>query len=176
MNMFHNVRVYLPGPMEASRDDCHVWRDDLTKKLIDIGFDAECIIDPVKRQPDGEYKALDAFREMNQWDDFEELAKRIVGQDLRYVDVSDVLIAHLFPAVKTCGTWDEIFTACLQRKPIFVIMKDWREHVPSWLIGRVGHEMMFDTLDEVIKYLKLMRDGHARKPKGWRNINEVHHV
>jgi hypothetical protein len=162
--------------MEASRDDCHIWRDDITQRLIELGFDEECIIDPVKRQPRGEYQALDTYRAMNKWDNFEELAKRIVSQDLRYVDVSDVLIAHLFPNVKTCGTWDEIFTACLQRKPIFVVMENWREHVSSWLIGRVGHDMMFDSMDEVIRYLELMKSGIAKKPKGWRNINEVHHV
>jgi len=143
--------------------------------LLDLGFQKYNIIDPVERQPKGEYEELDRLREANKWDEFEALTKKIVGHDLRYVDLCDILISHLFYGVQTCGTWDEIFMACLQRKPVFTVMENWCEKCPGWLIGRIGHEMMHDSIEEVVESLKCLQRGEWR-PRGWRPLDERYEI
>ena len=143
--------------------------------LLNLGFQSFNIIDPVARQPEGEYQRLDSLRAENKWDEFEALAKHIVAHDLRYVDLCDIQIAHLFRGISTCGTWDEIFMACMIRHPVFIVMENWKEVAPSWIIGRNGHEMMHNNLEEVIENLRRLQRGEW-KPKGWRPLDERYDI
>ena len=170
ISSFSKLRIYLPGPMEACRTTAPVWRNEIKPKLVLIGFNEENIIDPVERQPKGEYEAIDRARALRNWADVDKITKEIVCHDLRFVDDCNFLICHLFDDVITCGTWDEIFMASLQRKPVFIIMKDWQDKAPSWLFGRFGHSMMHDSIDDVVNRLRNIRDGMEPPPKGWRNL------
>jgi hypothetical protein len=143
--------------------------------LETLGFQKKNIIDPVERQPAGEYQELDRLRADEDWDGFMALAKKIISHDLRYVDHSDFLLCHLFYGVQTCGTWDEVFMARLERKPVFVMMENWKEKAPGWLIGRVGYEMMNENMEEVIERLREIQRGDW-KPKGWRPLDERYEI
>jgi len=170
ISSFSKLRIYLPGPMESCRDTAADWRNDIKPRLVALGFNEENIVDPVKRQPEGEYEAIDRARAIGNWADVDRITGEIVNHDLRFVDLCDFLICHLFEGVLTCGTWDEIFMASQQRKPVFIIMKDWREKAPSWLFGRFGHAMMHEDIDEVVNRLRNIRDGMEPPPEGWRNL------
>lgn len=157
------------------RDKAAQWRNRLKPMLLELGFQRYNIIDPVERQPQGEYQELDRLRDANEWGEFEALAKKIVAHDLRYVDLCDILIGHLFYGVQTCGTWDEIFMACLERKPVFLAMENWREKAPGWIIGRNGYEMMHNNIEEVVENLCRLKGGEW-KPKGWRPLDERYEI
>ena len=172
ISSFSKLRIYLPGPMEACRATAPIWRNEIKSKLVAVGFDKENIIDPVERQPSGEYEAIDEARAANRWADVDRITREIVNHDLRFVDLCDILICHLFPNVVTCGTWDELFMASSQRKPVFIIMDNWQENVPSWLFGRFGHEAMHSSVDEVINRMRNIRDGMEPLPEGWRNLHD----
>ena len=176
ISSFNKLRIYLPGPMESCRDTAAYWRNEIKQKLVSIGFNEENIVDPVKRQPEGEYEAIDRARAIGNWSEVDRITKEIVHHDLRFVDDCNFLICHLFDGVLTCGTWDEIFMASLQRKPVFIIMKNWQEKAPSWLFGRFGHAMMHEDIDEVINRLRNIRDGMEPVPKGWRNLYDNTHT
>lgn len=172
---FADTRVYLPGPMESMRDKQAHWRNRLKPMLLDLGFQKKNIVDPVERQPEGEYQELDRLRGERDWDGFQALAKKIVQHDLRYVDLCDILVGHLFHGVQTCGTWDEVFMACLQRKPVFLAMNEWQDKCPAWIVGRIGHEMMHENIEEVVENLKRLQRGEW-KPKGWRPLDERYEI
>jgi len=169
---FENLRVYLSGPMEFHREDCHVWRDKMTDKLIVAGFNRNNIIDPVARTPEKEWQDCSTARKHNCYDVLEKIAQKIIKTDLRYVDVTDFVIVHLFDGVRTCGTWDELFLARTQRKPVFVIHPGGVKNASVWLIGRVGANQIFSSMDEVIDRLNAIRVGKVNPPLGWRNIYE----
>jgi hypothetical protein len=137
-----------------------------------IGFSAENIVDPVIRQPRGEVELIRDCKDRGDFRALEELGRQLIKLDLRFVDVSDFLIVHLFPGIETCGTWDELFEARRQRKPVFVINPVPLEDTSIWLMGRVGLDQIFKTKEEVVERLRQIRDGEVAPPSGWRNIYE----
>ena len=167
---FNSLRVYLSGPME-NQENCNDWRTKITTKLEGLGFADDNIINPVDRRLAIEHR-INYFKKMKMWSHLEHVGDQVIKKDLRYVDVMDLMIVHLFKGIDTCGTWDEIFTARNQRKPVFVIMPGGLSAKTSvWLLGRVGRHQIFSDMEEVIERLRAIRDDDVAPPRGWRNIH-----
>jgi hypothetical protein len=167
---FESLRVYLSGPME-NQENCNDWRKNITAKLVKLGFNKDNIINPVDRRLAVEHR-IDYFKKMKMWSHLEHVGDQVIKKDLRYVDVTDIVIVHFFEGVETAGTWDEIFTARNQRKPVFVIMPGGlTEKTSVWLLGRVGRHQIFSNMDEVMERLRAIRDDDIAPPRGWRNIH-----
>jgi len=167
---FESLRVYLSGPMENQKN-CNDWRKEITVKLIELGFTEKNIINPVDRRLAVEHR-ITYFKKMELWDQLEYVGDQVIKKDLRYVDVTDFVIVHFFKGVETVGTWDEIFTARNQRKPVFVITPNGLDAKTSvWLLGRVGRHQIFRSIDDVIERLRAIRDDDIDPPRGWRNID-----
>lgn len=88
--------------------------------------------------------------------------KSIRRVDLRMVDVSDFLIVNLDMDIHACGTYEEIFLANRQKKPILIHVEQGRNAVPDWLLGTVPEEHIFDSWGDLYDYLNLV-DGDP----GW---------
>ena len=69
------------------------------------------------------------------------------------VDISDFLIVNLDLDVHPCGTYEEIFWANRQKKPIIVHMVQGKQKCPDWLFGTIPHEMIFSSWEEIKNYL-----------------------
>lgn len=80
-------------------------------------------------------------------------AKGVVYQNLHYLNNSDIMILNLDRLEKSQGTLFEIFNFFMNRKPVIAFGSN-----PIYNQPHV-HESItikFDTLDEVIKYIKNM--------------------
>lgn len=156
MNRLTNMRVYLCGAIDRCPFMGVQWRDYITPKLekynmtvfnpltkpIEIGAE-DCDSQRLKKK----------YKEQGKWDDLSAMMKVIRSVDLRLVDISDVLIVNLDLEIHPCGTYEEIFLANRQKKPIIVRVEQGKDNTPDWLFGTIPHQMIFSKWDEVEEYL-----------------------
>lgn len=144
INKIANIRVYLSGAMEQTKDYGSGWRLEVTAELIKIGMNPNNILDPIsdrtgKTPIKEEVHRIKLFKDTNNYRELKELSKTIIRHDLRMVDISDALILGIiscdnkFPS--TFGTTHEIITAVEQHKPIFIYTNLSYKDFPLWLLG-----------------------------------------
>jgi hypothetical protein len=117
------------------------------------------VIDPCKKpivtvREDEETRWwIDYYKETGQYEKIREKFGTIRSADLRCVDVSDFIIAHIDLDVHACGTYEEIVTANRQKKPVLIWCKQGKNQAPNWLFFMLPHEHIFDSLDDILSYL-----------------------
>lgn len=160
-----DVIIYLCGPMDFAKDAGVGWRDEATKKLLDIGFKERNILNPCKkpktsigRNLSEEQRLANELRKKKDWKGLESLMKQIMTVDLRMVDKSDILIVNLSECERTFGTTHEIINARNQHKPTYIIDTKGKEHVSGWLMALVGEERVFESLDIAIEEIRLIKE------------------
>lgn len=154
-------KCYLIGPMDHDRDKGRGWREDMTiflkEKLQVIPFDPyhKPLHDCQKSglEDDDNHRLIREYREAGNWDKVRELSKPFVHLDLRMVDFAEFIIANVDMEQKPCGTFDEMFMAAHERKPIIVHAANGKKELPPWLFGRLRHELFFETWEEIKNYL-----------------------
>ena len=152
----NNQRVYLAGAMDRVSDRGNGWRDDITPFLQDLGV---IIFNPIKKptivgKEDWEtHKHKIQLKQEENYTELSNLMKTIRSVDLRLVDISDFLIVNLDLDIHPCGTYEEIFWANRQKKPIIVHMVQGKQKCPDWLFGTIPHEMIFSSWEEIKNYL-----------------------
>lgn len=156
MNRLINQRVYLAGAMDRVKDRGNGWRDNITPFLEELGV---IVFNPIKKptsigQEDEAVHALKKHLKNNRkYDDLSKIMKQIRSVDLRLVDISDFLIVNLDLDIHPCGTYEEIFWANRQKKPIIVHMEQGKQSAPDWLFGTIPHEMIFSSWHDMKEYL-----------------------
>jgi len=156
-NNLRGVKTYLVGAMDRVHDGGVTWRQELTPVLKDFGIR---VIDPCKkpiltvREDDETRWWIEHYKEMGQYDKIRKHFGSIRSADLRCVDISDFIIAHIDLDVHACGTYEEIVTANRQKKPVLVWCKQGKAKAPNWLFFMLPHEYIFSTIEEVIDYLR----------------------
>lgn len=156
MSRLHGMRGYLGGAMDKAPDAGVGWRQimvekakglgiiwlDPTNKPIDIGVeDVENMANRKKLKALGDYDLLS--KEM----------KVVRCVDLRMVDICDFLVVNLDVEIHTCGTYEEIFLANRQKKPIILHVEQGKMECPDWLFATLPHQTIFSTWKEVMSYL-----------------------
>jgi len=156
MNRLKNQRVYLAGAMDRVHDRGSGWRDDITPFLQDLGV---IVFNPIKKptivgqEDEQTHKHKIKLKLEKNYDELSQLMKVIRSVDLRLVDISDFLIVNLDLDIHPCGTYEEIFWANRQKKPIIIHMVQGKQHAPDWLFGTIPHEMIFSSWDQVKEYV-----------------------
>jgi len=156
MNRLKNQRVYLAGAMDRVHDRGSGWRDDITPFLQDLGV---IVFNPIKKptivgqEDEQTHKHKIKLKLEKNYDELSQLMKVIRSVDLRLVDISDFLIVNLDLDIHPCGTYEEIFWANRQKKPIIIHMVQGKLHAPDWLFGTIPHEMIFSSWDQVKEYV-----------------------
>jgi hypothetical protein len=151
-----NQRVYLAGAMDRVADRGTGWRDDITPFLESLGV---IVFNPIKKpstigMEDSETHDLKKILKSEQnYNDLSQLMKVVRSVDLRLVDISDFLIVNLDLDIHPCGTYEEIFWANRQKKPIIIHMVQGKQNTPDWLFGTIPHQMIFSTWSEIKEYL-----------------------
>ena len=151
-----NQRVYLAGAMDRVKDRGNGWRDDITPFLQSLGI---IVFNPIKKptttgqEDEKTHKYKLKLKEEKNYDELSRLMKVIRSVDLRLVDISDFLIVNLDLDVHPCGTYEEIFWANRQKKPIIVHMVQGKQKAPDWLFGTIPHQMIFSSWLEIRDYL-----------------------
>lgn len=150
------MRAYLCGAMDRVQDGGVGWRQEIglwlrsrgvivldpTNKPIDIGVE-----DMENRQLRHELKSQGDFAAVKRD------MKIIRCVDLRMVDLADFLVVNINTDVHACGTYEELFLANRQKKPIIIRVEQGKINLPDWLFGTLPHEMIFSTLPEIHDYL-----------------------
>lgn len=155
-NRLLNQRVYLAGAMDRVPDRGTGWRDDITPFLENLGV---TVFNPIKKptvvgQEDSEtHKYKTRLKLDKKYDELSRVMKVIRSVDLRLVDISDFLIVNLDLDIHPCGTYEEIFWANRQKKPIIIHMVQGKENAPDWLFGTIPHQLIFSSWDDIKDYL-----------------------
>lgn len=175
MKRLYGAMLYLAGPIDNAKDDGVGWRRDLIAKTKHIGLK---IIDPTNKpkkfKPEigTEKQHLLQLKEEGRFAEVVEYVKGFRREDLRFVDISDGIIAYVDPDIHMCGTYDEIFTAECQRKPRMLIVKGGKKRCPNWLFGVFKLEDIFDSVDECVQRLNDIDVGTYKIGREWVLVRE----
>lgn len=156
MNRLRNQRVYLAGAMDRVADRGNGWRDKITPFLESLGV---VVFNPIKKpssvgvEDEATHKYKTKLKKDENYDELSSLMKSIRSVDLRLVDISDFLIVNLDLDVHPCGTYEEIFWANRQKKPIIIHMVQGKQKAPDWIFGTIPHKMIFSSWGQIEEYL-----------------------
>lgn len=159
MNRLNGLCCYLSGPIDFAADKGMDWREYMTPFLEEKNVR---VFNPLKHSFYGT-QDLDTTKrprmaKLLEEGDFEELRvemKELNHWDLRCVDLSSFLVVNYDINVFTCGTHEEIFKANTQIKPVLLMIgKDNRKKMPKWMYGRFPPEHMFESWEDLRKYIE----------------------
>jgi len=158
MNRLNGLACYLSGAIDFTEDMGCKWRNDITPLLQSMNVR---VLNPLKHAFYGT-QDLDAekrprMKKLLEEGKFEELRsemKELNHWDLRAVDLSSFLIVNYDMKHFTCGTHEEIFKANTQVKPVLLMIGEGnRRKMPKWMYGRFPPCHMFESWEEIHKYI-----------------------
>ncbi len=151
------MRCYLSGAIDRCPNEGETWRRNIRAALEGLGI---VWLDPTRKPINIgiEDKESRKLRHKNKADgNFQYVVdemKPIRQVDLRMTDICDLLIVNIDLEVHACGTYEELFLANRQRKPIIIHVEQSKTQTPDWLLATIPHEMIFSTWNEVVGYLR----------------------
>lgn len=157
MNRVRNQRCYLAGAMDRVKDRGKGWRQEITPFLESLGI---VVFNPITKPTEIGLEDHDThlvktkLKQKKRYEELSSMMKVIRSVDLRLVDISDFLIVNLDLDIHPCGTYEEIFWANRQKKPIIIHMVQGKEHTPDWLFGTVPHQMIYSDWNDIYGYLE----------------------
>lgn len=168
-NKLDNVVCYLCGSMEFCPTGGIQWRRRLKDRSVELGLNINWI-DPTEK-PKGllqeDNVLYNKIKASKDWGQLTRLVKQIRREDLRCVDLSDFLIVRMDKNVHACGTYDELYTAEDQQKPILMISVGGKEALPGWLWAVVREEEIFDNEEQCLNYLVRLNSGEIKLDDRW---------
>lgn len=171
VNNLSGMRTYLVGAMDRVPDGGIGWRQRISGILTKMGI---VVIDPCQKPIDGVVENeetrywIEYYKETEQYQKIKDQFGIIRNADLRCVDISDFIIAHIDLDVHACGTYEEIVTANRQKKPVLVWCQQGKKNAPNWLFFMLPHEHIFDSLGDMIKYLDAVNsETNVKSLKRW---------
>jgi hypothetical protein len=171
---------YLSGPMEYASDNGEGWRRNFIQLARENSLQID-FIDPTNKPGEGAVKTGEEkgyqvrLQEEGRYLELRDYVSKYRRFDLRFVDLSDFLVAVIDPKIHMCGTYDEIFTAERQHKPTFFICEGGLKKLPRWLFDVVDLEdpkkgtrcNVFETLEDVIDELISLDMGFLPMSSEW---------
>jgi len=172
MGKLDEATAYLSGPMEFVADHGVAWRRKFIKLSNAAGLNIH-YIDPTNK-PGGLEMQIGEDKEtqvrLQNEGRFEKL-RSYVGDyrryDLRFVDLSDFLVAVVDPSVPQWGTANEVYVAEMQHKPRFCIIEGGMHKLPRWLFDVFSDEEIFESVEDVISHLVKLDSGEIDLDKRW---------
>jgi len=143
--------------MEFSKSIGQEWRIYLQKELKDleiIFLDPTCKPTHVGIEDEQTQGIMKQLREKGDYRLLRDMISPIRAYDLRMVDISDFIIVHLDRNTPTTGTWEELYLANREKKPIILHYTQGKNNVPLWLFDVIPHQMMFGDWAEVCKFVR----------------------
>lgn len=169
MNKLKHSTFYLVGPMDRVPDGGVGWRQYLTPILKEMGI---LVFNPCDKPIDRAFEG-DQKRELlaqliadKQYDKVSALVREFRTVDLRFVDKADCIICYLNKNIHTCGTYEEIFLANRQKKPVLIMADGGIDKLPLWLWGTFPYSHFFNSWDELIQYLHDIDDNTIEDTTG----------
>ena len=157
MNRLENSRIYLAGAMDRVPDNGVEWRDRIREQFADLDI---VWLDPCKKPTTLAVESAESKIELNwakQQCDYDYVTQQmtvISAVDIRLVTISDAVILNVDLDVHACGSYEEFTTANQQMKPIMVRVEQGKRNAPSWMFGRIPHQLIFSEWLDVGAYLR----------------------
>lgn len=157
MNRLKNTRAYLAGSMDRSLDNGIAWRKLIRHHLNDLGI---LWLDPTRKPIDIGVENDESRRQRyaNKVAGWYDLVTDEMGPirdvDLRMVNIADFLIVNIDIEIHACGTYNELFLANSQNKPILIHIEESKKNCPDWLFACLPHEHIFDSWIDLRKYMR----------------------
>ena len=176
-NLLDGTRIFLSGPIDRVADDGVQWREFFKKECVYNNFNIK-FFDPCDKPKNlGSEIGIEKHKVKElilngKWDEAQELVKLFRRFDLRGVDWCDLIVAKIDLDAHACGTYDEIFTAERECKPVFMIMGKGQKKtdIPSWLVSFMKEKEIFNNEYECIDYLKKLNNGQISFDRRWVKI------
>ena len=152
-----NQRCYLAGAIDRVDDRGIGWRENITPLLDSLGV---TVFNPITKpaeiglEDNDSHKFKSKLKNQKRYDELASFMKTIRSVDLRLVDISDFLIVNLDLDIHPCGTYEEIFWANRQKKPIIIHMVQGKQYCPDRLFGTIPHQMIYSNWDDIFSYLE----------------------
>lgn len=167
--------TYLAGPMQFAKDNGVEWRREIIRQChhnrINLRF-----LDPTNKiegmNAEDEIQAVKDYRLAEDYESLTKVVKRFRSTDLRCVDYADFIIAHIDTNVHMCGTYNEIFLAESQQKPILAIVNGGPAKAPDWLFGVIDYREMFSSIEGVVDHLNKINKGEIKLDDRWMLIRK----
>ena len=178
MNELEGINVFLSGGMDRCSDDGIGWRKEFRKKSDEANLNFN-FFDPTDK-PDGvapetgiEKYAIQKALKDGDWEFAVEKSREVRHVDLRMIDSTNLYVVYIDLGIHICGTYNELFEAERQEKPLFVIMApQYKKHdIPLWLVGIIKEEEIFEGIDDCITHLIKINNGEIKQDDRWLRIN-----
>ncbi len=162
MNRLKNMRCYLCGAIDRVADDGITWRRNIRRELGDLGV---LWLDPTDKPTMTALENSETRRQRHiakENGDYESVTaemKIVRSIDLRLTDIADILIVDLDMEIHACGTYNEIFLADSQKKPVLIHNVQGVSSVPDWLFGTLPYQHFFGSWVDLIKYIREVDSG-----------------
>ena len=157
MNRLKGLGCYLSGPIDFADNLGAGWRDSLTPYLEEKNV---TVFNPLKHCFWGstdfygvKRPLIEKLEEEGRFSELREEVKILNHWDLRTVDLSSFLIVNYDRNVHMCGTYEEIFKANLQCKPVLLVLSCKKNELSKWMYGRFPDDHMFESWEELKSYL-----------------------
>lgn len=164
------MSCYLCGPIDKCPEGGAPWRERLTPLLNEMGI---VVLDPLRKPVNSGLEDDDhrAVRRMllhdGRYDEFREIMKKVRAVDLRLVDHADFLVVYYDTAVAMCGTYEELFLANRQKKPVLLVCPQGLMAINDWLWGTLPHREFFDNFESVLSYIRAINAGDTPFSNRW---------
>ena len=154
-NRLYLSRTYLCGAMDREPDGGVQWRRKITPWLNSRGI---IVMDPTDKPCDSgkENSVTRAIRQDAKHNgDFSLVIddKEVRSVDLRMVDVTDFTIVNIDLNSHPCGTYEELFWANREKKPVLVRIEQGKTQAPDWLLWTLPHEHIFSNWEDMQTYI-----------------------
>ncbi len=166
--------TYLVGGIENAKD-CYSWRIEVAKKLNNYGVK---VLDPnndhfvnLPTENDEDRNTLKLARLAGDWGYVHEYMAKVISRDVRMVDLSTFLIAHIDPEIPTWGSVHELVIATQQNKAVLVHTSN-KKNFPLWMAGLLKMDLVFDNWDDLIEYIRKIHFKEIEaNPKYWKILS-----
>jgi nucleoside 2-deoxyribosyltransferase len=177
MRDLNGVRIYLSGPIDRVTDDGLKWRKEFKKLCHKFKLPVD-FLDPTDK-PEwlgseiGEEKnRVRQLMKSRKWEMAQSQSQYFRHIDLRMVDSCHLFIVWIDITSHLCGTYNELFTAEDQKKPMMAIMADGQSKwdIPSWLVSIFNEDEVFESVEECVEHLKFLHEGKITFDDRWIKI------
>ena len=156
-NRLKSTRAYLCGAIDRVADDGETWRRQIRHHLDDLEI---VWLDPLHKPIDLAAEDAESRRQRRvnklagEFDIVADEMMQIRDVDIRLVNISDFLIVSIDIEVHAAGTYEELFLANSQNKPVIVHIVKGKREAPDWLLGCLPPEHIFDSWLDLRRYLR----------------------
>jgi len=174
MNRMKGTRCYLCGAMDRVKDAGVGWRKRIRCEMA--GMDIQWL-DPTRKpidlglEDDASRRRRRRWKQEGKYDLVRAEMKPIRCTDLRMVDICDWQITNIDTDIHACGTYEETSLANRQKKPNLFHIEQGKCNAPDWLFGKVPHEHIFSTWNELYAYVIRVAEGWDDGTRRWYFFN-----